>query len=135
MEPGITGNAVKKEVIMIKVLTESKGNCLLLSASDKLTDEDYKDVLIPRLESIIKEYGKARLLLDMGDEFHGWEPAALWDDAYFGLTHRNDFEKMGIIGGPKWVEWGLKIGAVVISGEIKSFSSNERNEAMRWIFA
>jgi SpoIIAA-like len=58
-------------------------------------------VLIPRLELIIREYGKARLLLDMGD-FHGWEAAAMWDDTRFGLTHRNDFEKMGVIGGPGW---------------------------------
>ena len=42
----------------------------------QLTDQDYKEVLIPRLESIIHEYGKARLLLDMGDEFQGWEVAA-----------------------------------------------------------
>jgi len=119
---------------MIEVLPESKGNCLLLNATEKLTDQDYKEILIPRLEAIIKEYDKARLLLDMGEEFHGWEPAALWDDTYFGLTHRNDFEKMAVVGGPKWVEWGLKIGSVAISGEIKSFSSSERDEAMRWIF-
>jgi hypothetical protein len=118
---------------MIKVLPESKGNILVLAAVGKLTDEDYKDVLIPRLESIIREHGKARLLLDMGDQFHGWEAAALWDDARFGLTHRSDFEKMGVIGGPKWVEWGLKIAALVMSGEIRSFCSSEREEALRWI--
>lgn len=120
---------------MIKVLPESKGNILVLSAIEKLTDQDYKDVLIPRLESIIHEFGKARLLLDMGDEFHGWEPAALWDDAHFGLAHRKDFEKMGVIGSPSWVEWGLKIAAFAISGEIRTFSSAEREAALRWISA
>lgn len=120
---------------MIKVLSESKGNILVLGAAGKLTDQDYKDVLIPRLESIIREHGKARLLLDMGDEFHGWTTAALWDDAHFGLSHRNDFDKMGVIGGPKWVEWGLKIAELVIGGEIRSFSSSEREEALRWINA
>ena len=120
---------------MIKVLPESKSNILVLSAMGKLTDKDYKDVLIPRIESIIREHGKARLLLDMGDEFHGWDAAALWDDAHFGLTHRNDFEKMGVIGGQKWVEWGLRIAALAISGEIRSFPSIERAEALRWINA
>lgn len=118
---------------MITISPESKGNILVLSATGKLTDKDYKEVLIPRLEAIIRSHGKARLLLDMGDEFHGWEAAAAWDDARFGLAHRNDFEKMGVIGGPKWVEWSLKIGALAISGEIKSFPSSERKQAMRWI--
>ncbi len=120
---------------MIKVMPESKGNVLILEAEGKLTDRDYKDVLIPRLESIIGEHGKARLLLDRGDEFHGWDAAALWDDAHFGIAHRKDFEKMGVIGGPKWVEWGLKLAALAISGEIRSFPSSEREEALRWINA
>lgn len=120
---------------MIKVDPASKGNVLILGAEGKLTDRDYKEVLIPRLESIIRAHGRARLLLDMGEDFHGWEAAALWDDAYFGLRHRNDFEKMGVVGGPKWVEWGLKIAAVAISGEIRCFSSGERKEALRRIDA
>ncbi len=118
---------------MITVSPQSRGNILVLGATGKLTDKDYKDVLIPRLEAIIRAHGKARLLLDMGDEFHGWEAAAAWDDARFGLAHRNDFEKMGVIGGPKWVEWSLKIGALAIGGEIKSFPAGEREQAMRWI--
>ena len=118
---------------MIKVLPGSEGNILVLKAVGKLTDQDYKEVLIPHLESIIREHGKARLLLDMGDEFHGWEAAALWDDAHFGLTHRNDFDKMGVVGGPRWVAWGLKLAAMAISGEIRNFSQSEREEAMNWI--
>jgi hypothetical protein len=118
---------------MIKVLPESKGNILLFRAVGKLTDQDYKDVLISRLESSMREHGKARLQLDMGDDFDGWEAVALWDDARFGFAHRNDFEKMGVIGGPGWVEWGLKLAAMVVSGEIRSFSPDEREEALNWI--
>jgi len=120
---------------MIKVLPESKENILVLRAVAKLTDQDYKDVLIPRLESIIREHGKARLLLDMGDVFRGWEAAALWDDALFGLAHRNDFEKMGVIGGPGWVEWGMKLAAVVVGGELRNFPPGKREEALNWIKA
>lgn len=118
---------------MINISPESKGNILVISATGKLTDQDYKEVLIPRLEAIISEHGKARILLDMGDEFHGWEPAAAWDDARFGITHRNDFEKMGVIGGPGWVDWSLKIGALFIGGEIRNFAADEREEALRWV--
>jgi hypothetical protein len=45
---------------MNKVLPESKGNIFILSAVIKLTDQNYKNVLIPRLESIIHEHGKVR---------------------------------------------------------------------------
>lgn len=118
---------------MIKVLPESNRNILILKAEGKLTDQDYKDVLIPRLDSIIREHGKARLLLDMGEDFHGWEAAAFWDDARFGLAHRNDFEKVGVIGAPRWVEWGMKLADMVVSGETRSFSPGQREEALNWI--
>jgi hypothetical protein len=120
---------------VIEVSPESGGNVLILTAVSKLTDEDYKKVLIPHLESIIEQRGKARLLLDMGDEYHGWEAEALWDDARFGTAHRKDFEKMGVIGGPKWVQWALKIAALAIAGEIRTFSPKERDEAVDWIKA
>lgn len=120
---------------MISISAESNGNILVLEALSKLTDRDYKEILIPRLEAIIREHGKARVLFDMGNEFHGWEPAAAWDDARFGLAHRSDFEKMGIVGGPQWVGWGLKLGALLMSGEIKSFTREQQAEALEWIKA
>lgn len=120
---------------MIEVLPESKGNVLVIKAAGKLTDRDYKDIFIPRLESVIREHGKARLLLEMGENFHGWEGAAMWDDFRFGMAHRNDFEKMGIVGGPRWLEWCMKLGALLMSGEIRNFSTNERDAAFTWIKA
>jgi len=124
-----------KENVMIRISSSSEGNVLVLEAEGKLTDRDYKDVLIPRLESIIREYGKARLLLDMGEPFHGWEGAAMWDDARFGLAHRNDFEKMGVVGGPKWVDWGMRLASLLMGGDIRSFSAAERRTALEWIKA
>jgi SpoIIAA-like len=118
---------------MLTVSDESSGNILILEARSKLTDEDYKQLLIPRLEEIIREHGKARLLLDMGDEFEGWEPKAAWDDARFGVAHRRDFEKMAVIADRRWVEWAFKISAPFISGEMKAFAPSERAEAHRWI--
>ncbi|MDR3556977.1 MAG: STAS/SEC14 domain-containing protein [Syntrophobacteraceae bacterium] len=117
---------------MIEILPESADNVLIFKASGKLTDSDYKDVLIPRLEAIIGEYGKARLLVDV-DKFQGWEAEAMWDDARFGLAHRNDFDKMAIVGGPGWFEWATKLARLIMSGSIRSFSPSEREEAMRWI--
>ncbi len=120
---------------MFKISDESEGNLLIFEAEGKLTDEDYKQVLIPRLEAIIREYGKARLLLDMGDRFEGWEPKAAWDNARFGLAHRKDFERMAVIADRRWVDWALKIGSLFISGDMKTFAHSDRAEAFRWVKA
>jgi hypothetical protein len=118
---------------MMKVADESGGNVLVLEAEGKLTHEDYKSVLIPRLESIIHERGKARLLLDMGDDIRGWEPKAMWDDARFGLAHRRDFEKMAVVADRRWLKWALRAAQLVMQGEIRTFPPSRRAEARRWI--
>lgn len=118
---------------MLEVMLGSQDNLLGLKASDKVTDADYKDILIPRLESIIKEHGKARLLFDFDDEFHGYEAAAMWDDTKFGIKHRNDFEKIAIVGGPKWVEWATRLSSSFVGGSMKSFSQAELQDAWTWL--
>jgi SpoIIAA-like len=115
---------------MIEVLPESKGNLLVLRAAGRLTRRDYTDVIIPRLQAVIRDHGKVRFLLD---DFGGWQVAALWEDARFGLSHRNDFEKIGVVGGPGWVVWALKLVALVMRCEIRTFSSSEWTHALSWV--
>jgi hypothetical protein len=50
---------------MIKISEESEGNVIVIEAEGKLTDRDYRDALIPRIESVIRERGKARVLFEL----------------------------------------------------------------------
>ena len=120
---------------MIEVSPESHGNVLVFKAVGQLTDHDYKKVLVPDVEAVIRKHGKARVLLDISEDFAGWDPAAMWDDASFGLAHRNDFEKLGVIGGPRRIAWALKLSGVLVSGEVRCFSPSERGQALSWIGA
>jgi SpoIIAA-like len=118
---------------MIEILPESDGNVLGVRASEKLTDEDYKSVWIPRLEETIRVHGKVRALLYLDEGFEGWEAHALWDDAKFGLQHRKDFEKLAVVGGPKWSGWAISIGGHLLTGEVKVFSGDQLRVAWDWV--
>ncbi len=118
---------------MIKMLPESNENAVGIQLSGKLTDKEYKEILIPELESMIKKNGKARLLCYMDENFNGWELEAGWDDAKFGFKHRKDFIKLAVVGGSKWINWGIKLTSHMMSGEIKTFSSNKLKEAWDWV--
>ncbi len=54
---------------MIEIMPESNGSALAFKASGKLTDTDYKEVLIPKIEEIIKRSGKAKVLLYLPPDF------------------------------------------------------------------
>lgn len=118
---------------MIKILPESQGKILIVEASEKLTGDDYEKIFIPRLETLIKTYGKIRLLFYFTKDFRGWDKNALWDDAKFGFKHLKDFEKIAISGGPKWVSWGTNIFAHIVKCPFKTFEESEYSLAVYWI--
>jgi len=120
---------------MFQIMPESQGKILGLRATGKLTDQDYQEVLIPRLEALIKNHGKVRLLCFMDEEFAGVEAGAMWDDAKFYLPRRNDFEKVAIVGGPKWIELIMKLFAPLMKGEHQTFSAGQLSKAWEWISA
>ena len=120
---------------MLQIMPESEGKIIGLRVAGKLTDRDYKEILIPSLEALINQHGKVRLLCCLDEEFLGMEAGAMWDDAKFFLPHKNDFEKMAMVGGPKWMQLGLKAFAPLMQGEARVFAAEELWEAWEWIRA
>lgn len=118
---------------MIEIMAASKGNLLAVKATEKLTTEDYEKVFIPKLEELLRQNNKIKALICFGDNFHGWELGAAWDDTRFGMKHHNDFEKIALVGAPGWVNWGTKIGAHFISGQVEIFAADQLNAALNWI--
>jgi hypothetical protein len=117
---------------MIEVM-ESQGNLLWLRARGKLTHRDYQEVLIPRLEEVIWKQGKVRLLFHLDPDFQGWELGALWDDLVFDLKHRDDFEKLAVVGAAWWLEAAVKIFARFMEGEVKTMLPEQLAEAWEWL--
>ncbi len=118
---------------MITVMPETEGKLLGIKASGRLTDQDYRDVYIPRVETLVREYGQLRLLFFMDDSFTGWELGAMWDDAKYGLKYKNNFEKLAVVGGAKWIEAGAKLFAHFMPGEVKTFPADQVAAAWEWL--
>ncbi len=120
---------------MIEIMSESSGPVLAVKATGILTDADYKDIWIPKMKEIIKEFGEVKVLLHMTEDCGGWQLHAAWDDAVFGLKNRRHFEKVAVVSASKWVEWGVRLASYLIEGEAKTFSEDQLQEALDWIKA
>ena len=118
---------------MIEIMSETEGDILVAKATEKLTVKDYEEVLIPRMEQLLEEHNTIKAAIYIPEAFEGWELGAAWDDAKFGIQHRKDFEKIAVIGGEKWMEWMTKVGAFLITGEVKVYKENEFTSAIAWL--
>ena len=125
---------------MIEVLPESSGKVLGVRASDRLTDDDYRDVWLPKLEEILEAQGAIRILMHMDDNYRGWTAGAMWEDAKFGLKHigsvlKGAVEKVALEGGSDWAMKSVELFGYLVPGEVEKFASTELDDAWRWIRA
>ena len=118
---------------MIEIMTESAGPVVGIHASGKLADRDYREVLIPALESRFGKHGKLRLLFFMDAGFEGWDLGAAWDDAVFGFRHLADFDRLAVVGGPEWVRVAARLSALLMKGEVRTFDADALDEAWAWV--
>jgi hypothetical protein len=56
---------------MLHILPESQADILGVKAIGKFTNQDYREFLIPRLEDLIQEHGRVRVLLYLDEDFQG----------------------------------------------------------------
>src|SRR3990167_1749625 len=113
-------------------LPTSCGNILCYSLGGVVKAEDYTEKLIPDVERIANEFGKARILLDIAD-FHvkDMEWAAMWEDTKFG-TKLGKIERFALICKHQKIAYGLK--TFLIGIEFKTFHIGEKKQALDWIF-
>ncbi|PHS27001.1 MAG: universal stress protein UspA [Robiginitomaculum sp.] len=117
---------------MISYTTPEDRKVLGFHVSGKLSAEDYEEVLMPAIEAQIKANGKARILVEWSDNFKGWEAKAMLDDAKLCFAHWNDFEKIALVGAPKWLDIFLKMFDAVSKGDVKAFEEGRYDQAMTW---
>ncbi len=116
---------------MIEELTAQEPGIGAFKASGKLTDADYRQ-FTPRLDELIKEYGKISLFLELED-FEGWEPKAAWDDFKLGLAHPNDFERIALVGDKAWEHWFTLLAKPFTHARVRYFNQSDRDAAWDWL--
>jgi hypothetical protein len=73
-------------------------------------------------------------LLVLLENFAGWEKGGDWDDTDFFFSHRNDFEKIAVVGPLRWEAEVLAFtGAGMRKGPVKCFPETAEAAARAWL--
>ncbi len=118
---------------MIKKISGLPDNALGFTAKGMVTANDYESVIIPAVEELFSHQGKIRFLYHLGEDFTGFQAAAMWDDLKLGLKHFTGWEKMAIVSDIEWIRTAIKIFGLGIPGHVRVFHNSELAEATQWI--
>jgi len=114
----------------IELIESQNGKVLEVSASGRLTDEDYQG-FIPEVDRLVRQHGKIRLLFKMV-EFHGWDAKAAWDDFKLGVKHYNDIERVAVAGEKKWQQRMTAFAKPFTAAAVRYFDQTEIGQARAW---
>jgi len=118
---------------MVEQMRDLPDNVLGFTAKGTVSAEDYESVIIPAVEAQFSRHDKVRFLYHLGEEFSGFESAAMWDDAKLGFKHLRGWERIAVVTDIEWLKAAVRIFGVAIPGEVRVFASHALHEAKVWI--
>ena len=118
---------------MVEQIPDLPDNVLGFAAKGTVTAEDYESVIIPAVEALFARQRKVRFLYHLGEDFSGFEAAAMWDDTKLGLKHLSGWERMAVVSDVEWIRAAIRIFGLAIPGHIRVFHNSELTEAKQWI--
>jgi hypothetical protein len=118
---------------MLEKISDLPENVLGFSAKGTVTADDYETVIIPAVEAMLSREGKVRFLYHLGEDFSGFEAAAMWDDTKLGLKHFSGWERVALVSDVEWVRWAVKVFGLAMPGHVRVFQNRDLAEAQRWV--
>ncbi len=116
---------------MLEPLTGLPEGVVGMKASGTVTADDYREVLIPALDTAA-ESGRIRLLYELGCDYEGFAAGGVWQDLRLGATHFNAFERVAVVTDKEWIHDGARLFSALMPGELRVFGAGDRDEAARW---
>lgn len=107
------------------------GKVVTLKFREKLDGKDF-EAFVPRIEGLMRDGSKIRLLVELQD-FSGWTAGALWEDTKFATRHFNDIEKLAVVGDAKWETGVALFVKPFTNADVRYFDTEHRDQARQWV--
>jgi len=120
---------------MIENIETFPDNVIALVAKGQVTKKDYQEVVIPRVESALKKQAKIRLYYELGSQFTGIDPGAMWEDLKVGVEHLTRWERMALVTDVDWIRHMVNAFRFIMPGQLRVFATAQAAEARAWILS
>ncbi len=101
----------------------------------RVTGDDYRTVLDPAIEQATAGGHKARLYLELGQGFEGYDTSAVLADASVGIGQWRSFERIAVVTDTDWVRHAVHLFGPLIPGDVRVFRVTETDAARAWLTA
>jgi hypothetical protein len=120
---------------MFQLIDTMPDGVVAVRAVGRVSAQDYQTVLTPAIERATSGGRKARLYLELGTGFEGYDASAIVADARMGVGHLASFERIAVVTDTDWVRHAVQLFGPLIPGEVRVFPVSGASDARAWITA
>ena len=118
---------------MLQLLEDLPETVVGVRAVNAVTEEDYKQVMLPVLEAVHKKYGKVSLLILLETSVANYTIGAWAKDIQAGLKYFTKWHRIAIVTNQTAVKRITDAVGIFIPGECKGFSIADLPLAKLWV--
>jgi hypothetical protein len=118
---------------MLALIDGYPDHVVAVRGSGTVTGEDYTEVLVPAIARATAEGRRARLLIELGEGFEGYDASALRADAGLGIGHFGSFERIAVVTDHDAIRTAVNVFGIFIPGEVRLFDVAAADEARTWV--
>jgi len=118
---------------MIDQIADIPPHVAAFRASGVVSKKDYEEVVVPRIEEVLKQHGHIHFLLELQTDVGNFTMNAWWQDLMVGLKHFSNWRRMAIVSDQKWVNEISSALSIVLPGKTKGFSREKLDAAKAWV--
>jgi hypothetical protein len=130
---GFAASKLPEGFRMLEKLTDLPDTVLGFKAAGEVTGDDYRNVLMPAVEGVLRGGHQVRLLYVLGEEVTGFSAGAAWQDTKLGMGHYSRWDKVAVVSDKEWLRHSVDIFGYLIPGEVKAFTPAEEAQARTWV--
>lgn len=120
---------------MIEILGDFPDNVVAAAARGTVRRADYQEVLVPEVERALNRHPKIRFYYDLGRNFSGMEPGAMWEDFKVGFEHLSRWERIAVVTDTDWIRHTINAFRILMPGAVRVFGTAEAEQARAWVTA
>ncbi|MDH3977640.1 MAG: STAS/SEC14 domain-containing protein [Gammaproteobacteria bacterium] len=119
---------------MLELMEGMPASTLALRGSERVTAEDFQDVLATKtIQAKLSGSDELHLLLQLTPDFRRFTTTALWDNPIIGLHHLHRFTQVAIVTDIGWIRKAAENINDASATEIRTWSNNQISDAIEWI--
>lgn len=108
-------------------------NVVAFRATGEVTQDDYKNVIVPAIENLVKRIDEINFLFLIDTDLENFTAAAWMQDAWVGLKNIGKWNRSAIVTDSERAISFTNGFSYMVPGEFKGFKKEAFDEAMNWV--